>query len=65
MFIDYIEKQAMLKFLMDNLEERRNRSGNLKSTEAELMNDSKIEILDDLIRYINRGQWNANLQKER
>ena len=61
MFIDYIEKQAMLKFLMDNLEERRNRSGNLKSTEAELMNDSKIEILDDLIRYINRGQWNANL----
>jgi hypothetical protein len=73
MFIDYIEKQAILEFLKERLESRNNRIEEINSLECSTLSEksyrmylevstiSKIQLLEDLIGNIERGIFDATM----
>jgi hypothetical protein len=67
-----ISKESILNFLNERLESRKNRIDEIKSMEystqsenihkmyLEVTNVSKVELLEDLIGNIERGNFNIN-----
>ena len=55
--VNQISKQAILEFLNDSLESRKKYESRMKSTEAELTNLAKIELLQNIIGNIEAGMF--------